>query len=239
MTRSSVVLAVVAHPDDEVLGCGATLAALANSGAQVHVLCLSDGESSRFLQHDEVVSRLIICRRESALKAAEVLGLASIRFMDFPDNKLDAVPLLDIARSIESVVLELHPEIIFTHHGGDLNIDHRIVFQAVLTACRPKVGLGVRSIYSFEVASSTEWSTTGVGPHFKPNVFIDAEEFFEKKIKALGMYQAEIQSFPHPRSIEGVTVAARQRGVEGGVILAEAFVLLRNVCCGNFDYLGF
>jgi len=224
------ILAVVAHPDDEVLGCGGTLAAWARSGAQTHVLCLADGETARYQDRTvpEAMAR-ISARHEAAHKAAEILGLSSIRFLDLPDNRLDGIDLLDVIRPIEALIREIAPDTVYTHHGGDLNLDHRIAHQAVTTACRPLPGFPVRRIYAFETPSSTDWATEAHGPVFRPNLFVDIADTLEHKIASLVAYDKEMHPFPHPRSLEGVSVLARQRGASVGVSAAEAFMLVREL----------
>lgn len=227
---SPCILAVVAHPDDEVLGCGGTLAAWSRTGAQTHVLCLGDGETSRYKDRTapEALER-ITARHEVARKAADILGLSSIRFLDLPDNRLDGVELLDVVWSIEALIREIVPDTVYTHHGGDLNLDHRIAHQAVTTACRPLPGFPVRRIYAFETPSSTDWATEAHGPAFRPNLFVDISDTLKCKIDSLAAYDKEMAAFPHPRSLEGVRVMARQRGACVGLPAAEAFMLVREL----------
>ena len=224
------ILAVVAHPDDEVLGCGGTLAAWSRSGAQTHVLCLADGETARYQDRSdpEAVAR-IAARRVAARRVAGILGLTSIQFLDLPDNRLDGVDLLDVIRPIEAVIYELAPDTVYTHHGGDLNLDHRVTHHAVTTACRPLPGLPVRRIYAFETPSSTDWATEAHGPVFRANLFVDIADTLTDKLASLAAYDNEMHPFPHPRSLEGVTVLARQRGACVGVAAAEAFMLVREL----------
>jgi LmbE family N-acetylglucosaminyl deacetylase len=224
------ILAVVAHPDDEVLGCGGTLAAWSRAGAQTHVLCLADGETARYqdISAPEAIAR-IAARHEAARKAAGILGLTSIRFLDLPDNRLDGVDLLDVIQLIETVIREIAPDTVYTHHGGDLNLDHRIAHQAVVTACRPMPGFPVHRIYAFETPSSTDWATEAHGPRFRPNLFVDIADTLKSKIASLAAYDEEMHPFPHPRSLEGVSVLARQRGACVGVSSAEAFMLVRDI----------
>ena len=148
----TAILVVAAHPDDEVLGCGGYIAARARNGDDVSVAFISDGVTSRINNKSQFE---IEARRKAAQQAADVLGVKNISFGDFPDNKLDASPLLEVIKSIEAVVERVRPQIVLTHFGGDLNIDHRIVNQAVLTACRPTVDQVVKQIMFFEVSSST------------------------------------------------------------------------------------
>lgn len=218
------ILVVAAHPDDEVLGCGGYIANQVRSGGEVFVTFLSDGVTSRLgnLGLQEIESR-----RNAARLASKVLGVSDVSFGDFPDNKLDASPLLEVIKSIETVVERIRPQIVLTHFRGDLNIDHRIVNQAVLTACRPAPKQGVKEILFFEVPSSTEWQVPTEGEAFAPNWFEDISQTLELKIKALMMYEHELREWPHPRSVKAVEYLARWRGSSCGVDAAEAFVLGR------------
>lgn len=218
------ILVVAAHPDDEVLGCGGYIANQVRSGGEVFVTFLSDGVTSRLgnLGLQEIESR-----RNAARLASKVLGVSDVSFGDFPDNKLDASPLLEVIKSIETVVERIRPQIVLTHFGGDLNIDHRIVNQAVLTACRPAPKQGVKEILFFEVPSSTEWQVPTEGEAFAPNWFEDISQTLELKIKALMMYEHELREWPHPRSAKAVEHLAHWRGASCGVDAAEAFVLGR------------
>lgn len=220
------ILVVAAHPDDEVLGCGGYIANHVRLGDEVFVTFLSDGVTSRLgnLGLQEIESR-----RSAARLASKVLGVRDVMFGDFPDNKLDASPLLEVIKSIEAVVEKIRPQTVLTHFGGDLNIDHRIVSQAVLTACRPAPKQGVKEILFFEVPSSTEWQVPTEGEAFAPNWFEDISQTLELKIKALLMYEHELREWPHPRSVKAVEHLAHWRGASCGVDAAEAFVLGRRI----------
>ncbi len=218
------ILVVAAHPDDEVLGCGGYIANQVRSGDEVFVAFLSDGVTSRL---ENLGLQEIESRRNAARLASKVLGVTDVSFGDFPDNKLDTSPLLEVIKSIEAVVERVRPQIVLTHFGGDLNIDHRIVNQAVLTACRPAPQQGVKEILFFEVPSSTEWQVPIEGEVFIPNWFEDISETLELKTEALTIYEHELREWPHPRSIRAVEHLAHWRGASCGVDAAEAFVLGR------------
>lgn len=217
------VLIVGAHPDDEVLGCGGTMARFAARGDDVHVLLLADGETSRASGGQEEIE----ARGAAALRAGEILGCRSVTLHTLPDNRLDTVALLDIVQLIEKRMDEVRPEVVFAHHGGDVNVDHRMVHEAVLAACRPIVGSSVRQLYFYEVASSTEWRVPHSAQPFLPNAFFDIEPYLEAKREALLAYEHEMRPFPHPRSLEAVEALARWRGATAGVAAAEAFVVGR------------
>ena len=218
------ILVVAAHPDDEVLGCGGYIANQVRSGGEVFVTFLSDGVTSR---QGNLGLQEIESRRNAARLASKVLGVSEVSFGDYPDNKIDTVPLLEIIKSIEAVVERVRPQIVLTHFGGDLNIDHRIVNQAVLTACRPAPKQGVKKVLFFEVPSSTEWQVPIEGEAFTPTWFEDISETLEIKTKALTVYEHELREWPHPRSVKAVEHLAHWRGASCGVDAAEAFVLGR------------
>lgn len=222
------VLVVAAHPDDEVLGCGGTMARHAASGDDVFALILGEGMMAREEKGEGAWTREAKERlRRDARKAASILGVRDVAFLDYPDNRMDTVPLLDIIRSIEESVRKSVPEIIYTHHPGDLNVDHGIVARSVLTATRPVPGCTVGEVCAFEVLSSTEWAFGHES--FRPNCFVDIEKHLGTKIDALRAYETEVQPYPHPRSVEAVTSLARRRGSQSGLMAAEAFCLLRRV----------
>lgn len=223
---SALILA--AHPDDEVLGCGGTIAKLSSSGGVVHVAFLADGVFSRVGEQDAQQQMLNI-RRTAAQKACAILGVKSVLFGDFPDNRMDTVSHLDIVQVVEKIIADVQPEVVFTHHAGDVNIDHRRLHEAVVTACRPQHRHPVKTLLSFEVPSSTEWQVPGSAPAFVPNWFVDISLTLELKLAALEAYASELRPWPHPRSRPGVEHLAHWRGASVGVDAAEAFVLGRRL----------
>jgi len=219
------ILVVAAHPDDEVLGCGGTLAKHAHQGDIVQCLFLADGVGAR----DATDKSVLDARIESAAKAARILGCRGPQHLNLPDNRLDSLPLLVLVQAVEMHVAEFGPERIYTHHHGDLNVDHRLAHEAVLTACRPLVGHSVREIYTFETLSSTEWSGPRQDRTFIPNHFENIAGFFDIKLAALAAYEAEMAPFPHPRSEEAVRAQATLRGTQSGFFVSEAFMLVRSL----------
>ncbi len=219
----SKILIIVAHPDDEVLGCGATIAKHIQNGDKVRVVFLADGFSSR--DNDDGSSNRD--RDNSAEKASKVLGCVRPIFLNFPDNQLDAIPLLGIVKKVEKSIKDFQPSVIYTHHSGDLNIDHQITHRVVITACRPQPDFCVKEIYSFEVLSATHWQSSSMGGAFNPNYFIDVSGFMDKKIKALQCYDKEMRSYPHARSYEVVKNLAKFRGGIVGFENAETFFVER------------
>lgn len=216
------VLVVVAHPDDEVLGCGATIVKHSKLGHEVFLLTMSDGVSSRGSK-DGLKERL------SALeKSCSILGISKYKVMDFLDNKLDQYPLLDLIQSVENDLLDFNPDIIYTHSATDLNVDHRITNSIVFTIFRPIPNSSVQEIRSMEVPSGTHWGTTEL-PHFAPNLFIDATNTAEKKIEALKIYGDELRAWPHARSLEATKALLNYRGSLVGLDYAEAFHVDRRI----------
>ena len=208
------VLVVVAHPDDETLGCGGTIAKHTLSGDEVYCLILMEQLTSRGITEEQ---------KDNSIRAAKVLGIKELFFDKFPDQQFDSVPFLNIVKSIEKVKEEVNPNTIYTHYEYDLNLDHRITFQACLTAFRPLPSVLVKEVYSFEIPSSTEWGSKT----FTPNVFVDISETLDKKIEALKCYESELRKYPHPRSIEAIRVLAKYRGYQSGLEMAETFQLVR------------
>jgi LmbE family N-acetylglucosaminyl deacetylase len=168
-------------------------------------------------------------RRKHAEKAGDLLGIDQFHFRNFPDNRFDSVDLLDLVKEIETVAGQVQPDVVYTHHHSDLNIDHRRTNQAVMTAFRPEPDSTVQEIYSFEVLSSTEWTPPATPGSFEPNVFVDIEEAWSKKLEAMRCYSGEYREFPHPRSEEAMEALAKRRGSQAGHQFVEAFVLERSV----------
>jgi len=221
------VLVVAAHTDDEALGCAGTIGRHISDGDQVHLLFMTNGIDSRMLKAQEQrQSQEEIDRLDVAERAAEVMGVASFTNLRFPDNRMDSVPLLDIVKEIENKIDELQPETIYTHHIGDLNIDHQITHKAVITACRPQPGFCVKEILTFEVLSSTEWSTPNFRS-FSPSVYIDITDFVDLKKIILGIYSEEMRAPPHSRSIDNAIRLNALRGSSVGMNYAEAYELIR------------
>jgi|SRR5882757_4918510 LmbE family N-acetylglucosaminyl deacetylase len=221
------VLVVAAHPDDEVLGCGGTMARLANEGREVRIAILAEGMTSRYPQRENADQKHLDHLHGNARQAAHEVGAKEVLLTKLPDNRLDTVPLLDVVKLVEELIAKFDPAVIYTHHPGDLNVDHGVVYRAVLTASRPLPGQRVREIYAFEVASSTEWAFQRLEPSFRPNVFVDISSTLENKVAALACYDTETRKFPHPRSPEAVRAIAMRWGSVAGFPAAEAFELIR------------
>lgn len=220
------VLVVAAHPDDELLGAGGTVRRLANEGVIVRSVILAEGLTSRADKRLDVDMTELEALQKDARKAAEIIGYKSIEFCGFPDNRMDGMELLDVIKTVSEYVDKYKPDTIFTHHHGDLNIDHRITCEAVLTACRPVGDYKVKRIYAFETPSSSEWNYNYLEP-FTPNVYFDITDTMEAKVQAMACYNTESTMYPHPRSPEGLRSLGRFRGTNVGYEMAEGFMLLR------------
>ncbi|MGV0963897.1 MAG: PIG-L deacetylase family protein [Polynucleobacter sp.] len=222
------VLIVVPHPDDEVLGCGGSIARHISQGDSVTILILAEGITSRAntreLGRD---SRKLQALRGAALKASKILGVTDTVLHDFPDNRMDGLQLLDVVKVVEKHVNRLRPTVVYTTFSGDVNIDHQICYRAVVTACRPQPGMSVTTLLVCETLSSTEWQPPVNCTQFSPNFFIDITSTLSIKLRALEAYKAELREWPHPRSLKAVENLATYRGSSVGINAAEAFMLAR------------
>ncbi len=226
MNNDDVTLVIAAHPDDEVLGCGGTVARLARDGGQVYLAILGEGITSRQSSRDDTDRQALDRLHRCSQAVANLLGARELFMYGLPDNRFDTLPMLDVVKIIEELVHRLQPTRIFTQHGGDLNIDHGVTFRATLTASRPMAGRPVRGVYAYQVASSTEWSFGQFHPLFQAQKFFDISETLEIKIKAMQRYESEARPFPHPRSPEALRAHAVHLGSRVGVRAAEGFSLV-------------
>ena len=221
-------LVIAAHPDDEILGCGGTMAKMSQAGHEVHIVILGEGITSRHEArdvNDSAIDQLHQCSQ----RAGELVGATSVRNLSLPDNRFDSLPTLEVVKVIESLIDEYQPETVFTQHGGDLNIDHAVTFRATLTATRPMQGCPVKTVYAYEVASSTEWAFGQFSPRFTPHMFVDIEETLDAKIAAMESYESEARVFPHPRSPEALRAIATRWGSQVGLAAAEVFSVVRQI----------
>ena len=224
------VLVVAAHPDDEILGCGGTIIKHSLDGDDVYVLIMAEGltsrDNSRNVDYREKELREL---HSKSMEAAKIMGVKDVRLLSFPDNRMDGIELLDVVKKVEEVVEAVKPEIVYTHHAGDVNIDHTVTHNAVITACRSLPDCTVKTLLFFETLSSTEWQMMTSDKMFYPNWYENITDVFDKKIEALRCYDSEMREYPHPRSYINVEHLARYRGMIIGCNMAEAFSLGRMI----------
>ena len=223
--RNKKIMIVVAHPDDELLGLGATFHKLIKEyNIQTHVVILGEGITSRSNVHNREEWKAELEKHKKNISEAQLhIGYQSNSVYDLPDNRFDTVALLEIIKIIEEEKNKFSPEIIFTHHGGDLNIDHQRVFEAVITACRPMEHEKVKTIITFETSSGTEWQAANDPRRFTPNFFVSLHE------NHMECYEFEKRQYPHPRSPEALRIQAQKWGVNVGALYAEAFQIIRSI----------
>jgi LmbE family N-acetylglucosaminyl deacetylase len=232
LLKNKKIMIVVAHPDDELLGLGASMHRLIReANVKTHVVILGEGITSRSDKRDlqEWQNELSI-HKTNVKMAQKEIGYHSVNLYDFPDNRFDTISILDIVKVIEKEKTDFDPDIIFTHHGGDVNIDHQKTFEAVITATRPIRGENVRTIITFETPSGTEWRASSDPRHFIPNFFISFSNIdINAKIAAMQQYKFEKREYPHPRSPEALKILAQRWGIVIGYDFAEAFTIVRSI----------
>lgn len=214
------ILVICAHPDDETLGLGGTIKLHSLNGSKVYVLNFADGESSRIKFTNNILER-----QKQAIKAASILGIKETKFLDYEDQKLDTVPLVELSKQIELAIKKWNPSIVYTHFWGDVNQDHKVLFDATIIATRPTPNSKINKVICYETPSSTEWGNQ----NFKPNHFINIQKVSKMKIKAFQQYRNEIKKFPHPRSKQAILIRSNYWGSSIGIENAEAFIILRDI----------
>jgi len=221
------ILVVASHPDDEILGCGGTIAKLSRSGNIVKTIILTKGISSRFDSNKNEIIKLQDKLNKSSKAANKVIGVKNLKFFDLPDNQFDNNSLLSLTKVIEKEIKNFKPNIIFTHFINDLNIDHQYTSRAVLTAARPQTKNSVEEILFFEINSSTDYQINSNGLQFMPNYFVDISKTVKLKKKALEIYKSEMKKYPHSRSIKAILNKNISIGNSIGLGFCEAFQIAR------------
>jgi len=212
------ILVIAPHPDDEVLGCGGTIKRYTKEGHDVFLGIVTKAYTPDWSKD------FIKSREKEIASAIKSLGIKKAFFLNLPTVKLDTIPQKDLNLKIGTVVAKVDPDILYIPYGGDLNKDHRLLFEACLVAARP-VGNNIKKILAYETPSETEW---GIKP-FTPNIYVNITGTMDDKLKAMKCYKSELRKYPHPRSLENITVLAKHRGAEVGLLAAEAFVLVREI----------
>ena len=223
VTEYDKIVILAAHPDDEVLGCGGTAARLAAAGHTVVPVIVCENASVRY--GESMKAQL----EQWACECAEILGIRQPDFLRLPDQQLDKFSALEMAQIIEEVIKKHQPQTIFTHHGGDINKDHRVIYEATMVATRPLPNTCVKTVYTYETISATEWGSSDYFMKFMPNTFYDVSDTLALKIKGFSSYKSEVREFPHPRSPKGIEIRALDWGARVGLHAAEAFQLVRKL----------
>lgn len=222
------ILIISAHPDDEVYGMGGTIAKLAKRGHEVHVLIVTDGSSAQY-RNNPNLKGIIDAKKKETYKANEILGTTEVHFGELPDMRLDSIDHIEINQIIENIIFRVKPEVVYTHFYGDVNLDHRRVYESTLVACRPTMTQSVKEIYCYRVPSSTEWSPQISTSIFMPNIIVDISDVLEHKYKAISAYETEVREYPHPRSVEHVRKLDTVSGLKCGKGPSEELMLLRKL----------
>lgn len=220
------ILVIAPHPDDEVLGCGGTIKKHTKKGDEVCLCIVTKAYTPDWTK------KFIENRKKEIACVNKALGIKKTIFLDLPTVKLDTVPQKKLNDLISECIEWVKPEILYIPFGGDLNKDHRLVFEASLVATRPNPKYSIKKILCYEVLSETEWGSPlarDMKEIFFPNVYIDISDTLEDKLKAMSCYKSELKKSPHPRSLEAITILAKKRGSEAGLRAAEAFVLIREI----------
>jgi len=212
------VLVIAAHPDDELLGCGGTIALHAKNGDELYSVIVCEGETVRYKNQN-------VNQKDSMAEAASILGVKDVMMLDYPDQKLDTFNLTEVIQSIETIVHQLKPNIVYTQFGGDVNRDHELLFKAVMVATRPTEEY-IEAVYAFDTASSTEW---GYPRSFIPDTWVDIKTTLDTKLKAMACYSSELRDYPHPRSLQGLKYKAHAWGNQCCLDMAEVFMTVRKV----------
>ncbi len=219
------VLVIGAHPDDEILGCGGTMARHVENGDNVFVAILAWGVASRYTPD------MIEIQKSRVMQASNIIGVKETVFFGIggSERRFDEFPFIDVIRPLEDCIDRFRPDIIYTHHRGDSNTDHQITFKATVSAARTLRKFVVKKFLCYETLSSTDQAPPFLEYAFMPNVFVNIEPYLERKIEAMSCYKSELHPYPHPRSLESIRFQAKVWGHKSACEAAEAFILVREI----------
>ena len=217
------VLVIAPHPDDEILGCGGTIANRVAAGHNVYVCIVTKGCEPLF--HEEYVEQ----GRSECRESDRYLGVKETFFLDFPAAMLEEVPRYKLNDGINAIVQRIKPDEVFIPHRGDMQIDHKMVVDASMVALRPKYDHKVKRIYAYETLSETGWDIPNTVNEFIPTVYEDISDTLEKKLAAMNIFQSQLAEFPAARSLGAIEALAKYRGATVNVMAAEAFSLIREI----------
>jgi len=217
------VLIISAHPDDETIGAGGTIARHIFHEDDVFWCVVTQGYSPPWSEET------LIAAKHQIEAVRKIYGIQKVYRLGFPTVKLNTVPYIDLSSALQKVVDEVRPEIIYTTPRDDVNQDHRIVHDCSLVAARPLPGSSVKRILSYEIGPTSRYGIASGASVFNPNLFVDISEFLDKKIEAMACYETELHELPHPRSLEGLRLLAKERGLSVGLKAAECFNLIREI----------
>lgn len=220
-----IILVIAAHPDDEVYGMGGTIAKFSKQGHDVYTLIITEGCSSQYKGNKKIID----IKKDEAIESNKILGVKKVFFGDLPDMMLDSLPHINVNKIIEDVIDKIRPDVVYTHHYGDINKDHQLVYQSTMVAVRPTFTQCVKKVISYQVPSSTEWSEQISTNQFLSNIYIQIDEEVEQKEHAIKIYNTELREYPHPRSLQYVKIWDELTGLKVGIKRAEAFHLVRSI----------
>ena len=217
------VLVIAAHPDDETIGAGGTIARHVAHGDEVYWCIVTQGYSPPWSEET------LAAAQRQVYDVQRVLGIQEVFFCGFPTVKLNTVPYIDLCSALQRVVDQVRPEVVYTTPRDDINQDHRIVYEGTLVATRPLPGTSIRRLLCYEISPTARFGLPAGSSGFVPNVFVEVSQYMDKKLEAVSCYQTELREYPHPRSLEGLRLLAEERGLSVGLKAAECFQLIREL----------
>jgi LmbE family N-acetylglucosaminyl deacetylase len=221
------ILIFAPHPDDEVIGCGGTIARYVAEGEEVHVCVVTRGKPPVFNHSRRILEKHPHDLCAEVEKSNSILGIKKTHYFQFPAAMLESVPRYELNKKTYDLINKLKPDVVYIPHFGDLHKDHALTSKAVMVAVRPKDDNVVRAVYSYETLSESEWNIPHAANKFIPNVYVDISMYLNKKLEAMKCFRSQICEFPNPRSIEAITALAKYRGSTMGTLAAEVFMLVR------------